>query len=497
MHDELWQQSSSLINNQQYEQALMLLEAALPENPNDAELLTMMALACAFVRPESALILVKRSLAQDGSYGQSYYVQGVILEELARLEEAVVSYETGCRFAPTHLAMLEKLCIASFQMAKQSGSLQDFLRSLAWYDRYLAQDQSKARAYQNRAMIYQVLKRYAEARADVETALSIEPDLSGALASKGILLLREGDYRQGWQYYAHRAAAMPELERYQDAAVPLWNRDVRRPCRLMVYEEQGWGDTLHFSRYIPLLQAYGFDVVFKCDACLEDLFRASYPGVHIFTDGLPPAGVEAQISVMDLPQVFTPTLNDIPYPQGYLHAPPDIRTAWQHKLSADGFGSRPKIGLVWTSARANIEHQRNVALSDIAFLFDYPADFFCLQQVIPTEEQSAAAAVANLHHYPLHSFAETAGLTAQMDWVISVDTSVAHLAAGMGKETWILLGYHADFRWLLDRHDSPWYSAARLFRKQTFDDWSSVWRELAQEMARKCLPYRGKYSRIK
>ncbi|PJG84939.1 glycosyltransferase family 9 protein [Conservatibacter flavescens] len=160
-------------------------------------------------------------------------------------------------------------------------------------------------------------------------------------------------------------------------------------------------------------------------------------------------------------------------------------TQWQHNIQQH-FNHKIKIGLCWTSIRENVPHNRNIKLGEILFLLEKNAEFFCLQQVIPEYEQGLFAQFQNLHHFSLNSFAETAGLIEQMDLVITVDTSVAHLAGALGKKTWLLLGYHADFRWLLDRDDSIWYSSIKLFRQTKFGDWSDVFDNLSHALNEFC-----------
>lgn len=192
--------------------------------------------------------------------------------------------------------------------------------------------------------------------------------------------------------------------------------------------------------------------------------------------------------MMSLPYHFGTTLENIPLAAGYLEAEPKFKEKWRLKLARQRVSNEAKklkIGVVWAGSNEHrLNHFRNIPLTHFARLFEWETEFHCLQKEITESDREAVKNHQNVAVWDneLKDFSDTAGLVAQLDLVISVDTSVAHLSAAMGKPTWILLSHSPDFRWLLDRTDSPWYHCVRLFRQGTEQDWQAVIEQVKQTL---------------
>ena len=242
---------------------------------------------------------------------------------------------------------------------------------------------------------------------------------------------------------------------------------------LFIHSEQGFGDTLQFVRYLPLVKSLGGDIVFEVREELYDLLL-DFPGVDkltVLSVGHPPQeAYDCCIPLMSLPGLFKTTLATIPDSVPYISASPEKQVYWQRRIN----GGQPKIGLVW-AAKPTDENQKSCPLEMFQSLFDLRRTaFYSLQKGDAAAElKIAAPGVVNLAD-DFKTFADTAGAIKCLDLVISVDTAVAHLAGAMGKPVWLLLPWAADWRWLTDRTDSPWYPTMRIFRQSRPGDWKGA-----------------------
>jgi hypothetical protein len=243
---------------------------------------------------------------------------------------------------------------------------------------------------------------------------------------------------------------------------------------VLLHAEQGFGDTLQFCRYVPRVAARGLRVVFEVQPALRGLLE-QLPGVAAFvTRGDPLPDFDVHCPLLSLPMAMATRLDSIPPMQPWLAADPHKVAQWAQRL---GERRRQRIGLAW---QGNTSHDndlnRSIGLARLAPLLAADADFVSLQQQVPARDREPMAALPNLRDLggELRDFTDTAALVENLDGVISVDTSVAHLAAAMGKACWVLLPWVADWRWMLEREDSPWYPSMRLFRQPAAGDWTEV-----------------------
>jgi tetratricopeptide (TPR) repeat protein len=313
------------------------------------------------------------------------------------------------------------------------------------------------------------LSRLDEAERELRRALALAPTLASAQFDLAFCLLLAGRLEEGWAWYEKRwndVARMPrppfwrpELE-WQGPAQPLAGR------RLLVYAEQGLGDAIQFARYLPPLQALGAHVVCAVPAPLVPLLENSFPGIECLrAEG----GVQADLHValLDLPGRLGTGLSNIPASPRYLRAPADRVAPWRERLAP--WKGKFKVGLAWSGMRRQVNNRnRAVALSQLAALFELPGvQCFSLQQADAGPYTDVRPTAQQLVDFTREwrDFGDSAAMVEQLDLVVSVDTATVHLAGALGTPTFALLPPNPDFRWLLDREDSPWYPAMRLLRR--------------------------------
>lgn len=242
---------------------------------------------------------------------------------------------------------------------------------------------------------------------------------------------------------------------------------------MLVCLEQGLGDFIQFVRYIPMIEAMGANVILEVHAALVPLIRTLNGSFKIITKGEALPDSDCYCPIMSLPLAFRTTLETIPNEVPYLSTIPQKQIEWQRRL---GSKVRTRVGLAWsgTSDHKN-DYNRSISLRHLSPLLDLDIEFHSLQKEIRADDEAILMnSPIHAHQEELLDFADTAALISELDLVISVDTSVAHLAGALGKPVWILLPYVPDFRWLLERSDSPWYPTARLFRQDRLGDWANV-----------------------
>lgn len=292
-----------------------------------------------------------------------------------------------------------------------------------------------------------------------------------------MLRLLRGDLAGGWPGYEARRQLMDQLGPFRDEpAVPWRAPDDLRGQTVRVVLEQGAGDCVQFARYLPLLAGRGarVELVPPAGSPLRPLLEGmqAVAGWVPQVTSAPPADVV--VPLLSLPLAFGTTLASIPAEVPYLAAPAERLEAWRARLAATG-DRRPRVGVVWwgNASFAN-DRQRSIPLARFAPLLQRRnLAFHVLAHELREGEAGPAAELAAVHG-GIRDYADTAALVALMDLVISVDTSVAHLAGAMGRKVWVLLPNEPDWRWLLGRNDSPWYPTARLFRQSARGDWNGV-----------------------
>lgn len=422
---------------------------------------------------------------------------------LAHYQEAVKRYPNSAK-AHIRLGMLHKVD----NQAKQA---------LDCFNTAIALNDNSALAYQKRGELYSRINRPNDAIIDYEKALSIDGDLyqyyyavafayralgrlddaleyyrlwrrlgegkrhkqDRAIAdfSESMIWLLKGHYQLGWQLYEGRWVAV-SAKHYRNFKQPLWLGEDISDKHILLHAEQGYGDTLQMFRYVELVASKAARVTLEVNGAILRLLKNN---THIDVIGkesvLP--DFDIQCPLMSLPMAFKTTLETIPPVKKMFKADAKNEAIWAEKVNQKivHTAHKPNIGFV---ATGNMKHSNDLARSltfqQVVKFLPLEANLFCLQKEFRPDNAKFLDNNQHIHYFgrQLADFADTAALIARMDLVITVDTSVAHLAASMGKPTWILLPFAPDFRWLLDRADSPWYPSAKLYRQTTIGDWDEV-----------------------
>jgi len=310
-------------------------------------------------------------------------------------------------------------------------------------------------------------------------ALEINPDYIEAHIHLAHALLTTGDLAQGWIENQWRWKSCDSDPR-RNFTQPLWNAARRDARSVLLTTDQGIGDTLQFVRYASMMNDRCETVLLQCHAELVSVLQGVAGVSAVFPHGATLPDFDAHFPLLSLPRVFATTLETIPAHVPYLAADPNRAAAWAAKLAQD---RRLKIGLVWAGNPTHKnDRNRSIPLAALAPLSRIPgAVFVSLQKGSPAGQAPSLPDGMMLMDYTadLHDFADTAALIANLDLVISVDTAVVHLAGAMAKPVWTLLPFVADWRWFLNRTDSPWYPTMRLFRQPAAGDWSAVVSDVA------------------
>ena len=450
---------------------------------------------------QSAIDYLDRALTIKPDYAEAYNNRGTALQELKRLEEALASYDQALRIKPDYaeaysnrgnaLRELKRLdeALANYDQAlrikpnyaeaysNRGNALRELKRldeALANYDQALRIKPNYAEAYSNRGNALRELKRLDEALASYDQALRIKPNYAEAHWNESLCRLLKGEFEAGWQKYEWRWLRRDRTELPRSYPQPLWlGKEDLAGKTVLLYGEQGFGDTLQFSRYVRHVAALGAEIVLEVPGALLPLFSELEGKPTLVTKRSSLPAFDFHCPLMSLPLAFKTGLADIDGAP-HLRVPEDRLTAWKTRISAAG---TPRVGLVWSgSAVHKNDSNRSISLGEFKHLLVNGPAFFCLQKEIRESDQIALKSLPMVRTFAsdLTDFADTAALVSLMDVVITVDTSVAHLAGALGKKVWILLPYVPDWRWLLDRSDSPWYDSATLFRQPKIGDWASV-----------------------
>jgi tetratricopeptide (TPR) repeat protein len=494
-------------------EAIGWFDASLAVKPEQTNALGNRAGALRYLgRLDEALGSCDAALAIDAAYAEGHNTRGLLLTQLGRPEEALAALDRAVALNPSHPAFWNNRGVALAALARQDEAAAAFGRALtlapgfadalsnraaalralgrldeaqAACDQALALEPGHADAWVNRGCIQRDQGRHAEAMAAFDQALAVKPDHVEAAWSRALLHLVTGDYAAGWRGFELRWKR-PELMAYVPGpGAPLWLGETPIAGRtLLLRSEQGLGDSMQMLRYVPRLAALGARVLLAVQPPLETL-AAAVPGVHALVrpgDPLPPHDV--QTPLMSLPLAMGTLEDAIPWDGPYLAAPPGQAEAWAARL---GPRRGLRVGLAWSGNPKHLnDRNRSLALATLAPLLDQDAGFVSLQKdhAPADRERLADLGVATA---ALGDLGDTAGLITQMDLVISVDTSVAHLAGAMGKPVWLLLPFAGDFRWGVRGDTTPWYPTARLFRQAAPGAWAGVVGRAAEAL--RALPH--------
>ncbi len=443
-------------------------------------------------------------------YAHAHYNLGIVRQEERRYSEAIACYREALRLQPAATGAIGALAV-SLQLI---GELDD---SVAEYRRYLDRAPQDTSARLNLATALQMSRRFSEAEAEyhrlgtspspsVEVyvqmgncaqalgkltdaaqrfrkAIALDPERDEPHFRLGAALLAAGDFRNGWPEYEWRLRRVA-----RDYSVPVWDGRALNGQRIILYSErgQGLGDTLQFVRYVPLVERRGGDVILAVQPQLFPLLKASAFGQLVAADQTELPNCEYQAATMSLPRIFCTALDSIPAEVPYLAADSELVGVWRHRLQPyPGF----RIGIHWHGSEIAVRDGRVIPLQEFEALARVPGVTLVSLQKSEGHDQITAVAASfdvvefgdelDEHHGVLM---DSAAIMKNLDLVVTNDTVIAHLAGALGVPVWVALLYSAEWRWLTERDDSPWYPGMRLFRQPRVDDWRRTLSQMAEEL---------------
>nr|WP_080435641.1 tetratricopeptide repeat protein [Burkholderia ubonensis] len=428
---------NALLGLERYADAAHAYGEALSRRPDDIDALRNRAAALrALGAFDDALVHYDRALATTGPRPELLYQRALTLQQLGRYDDALAGHVAAAGAPADAAQALFTRAVARQQLGEHDAALADFVR-----------------------------------------ACERDPHHGAARRAEAFCRLLMGDFDTGWRQHEARWQAADVMLHRRHADRPMWHGDASIAGRtVLLHAEQGYGDTLQFCRYASLVHDRGATVLVEAPAALGELLATLRGVSRVVTEGQPTPAFDLHCPLMSLPYAFRTMLDTVPADVPYLHTDARRRAAWAGRLDALAPPRRLRVGLAWSgNPRHANDENRSLPFAGLAPLLALDATFVSLQpQVRARDAQAFAASGVVSFDDALTDFAETAALVDALDLVISVDTSVAHLAGALGRPVWVLLPRVPDWRWLLERDDSPWYPSATLFRQARPGDWPSV-----------------------
>jgi tetratricopeptide (TPR) repeat protein len=462
------------------EEALAAIDRALALAPDDFEALNGRGIVLLKLgRTADALAAFERAAALEPRFLGARLNRGTALAQLGRAEEAVAEFDAVLALTPGHAETIYNRGVAL-------GSLGRHAEAIASYDRALAIRPDYLKALVSRGMSGQALNRHEEALADCARALALDRNNADAHHNEALARLTLGDYRRGFEKYEWRWQRTGMPARRRSFGKPLWLGEYPLARKtILLHAEQGLGDTIQFARYAPLIARTGAKVVLEVQPELKELLERVEGVTGVVARGEELPAFDVHCPVGSLPRALRTEPATIPAESPYLKASEERLARWRARIERL---PSPRIAIAWAGGAGHVnDRNRSIALAMLAPLLALDRiGFVSIQRELRSGDAEALARFPQLLHVgaELADFDDTGAVVSLVDVVISVDTSVVHLAGALGRPTWILVPFSPDWRWMLAREDSPWYPTARLFRQPAPGDWDSVIAKVSEELAR-------------
>ena len=491
-----------------FDEALLCYDAAIKINPAVAEIYCNRGTALKELgRLDEALLDYEKAINHKLDFAQAYYNRGNALKELQRFNDAMSDYNKAIEIKPDYAESYNNL-------GNVLKELKRFDEAIFHYEKAISIKSDYAESYSNCGLVLQQIKRlddallyckkavlikpqdadlhinygnalqenrqFDEALFSYEKALVLRPEYPEAHWNLSLHNLLVGNLNAGWKGYEWRWKCKKMLKNIpvRNFSQPLWlGAQSPKDKTILLYAEQGLGDTIQFCRYVPLVAQLGAKIVLEIQAPLVKLLSHSEGVGQVFTQGDQLPEFDFQCPLLSLPLVFRTEIDSIPQAV-HIHLDEMKLKYWQAQL---GTRKTMRVGIVWSGNPSHKnDHNRSMALSDLIPFLPSECEIFSLQKEIRDHDREVLTKNPKIRHFGnvLQDFTDTAVLCQLMDLIISVDTSIVHLAGSIGKRTWVLVPYDPDWRWLLERSDSPWYPSAELFRQEEHGNWNSPLRKI-------------------
>jgi tetratricopeptide (TPR) repeat protein len=506
--DVFYNCGAALWNRGRAPEAIEMLDAALRARPDYPEALCLGGFILSEAgQPEAALRFYGQALKFKPDYVIALSNSGKLLFDLCRFDEALVVFDKALALAPGNpdgwnnragalreLGRLEEaindcrqalllrpdFAEATLNYGTALMKLDRHEEALPIYGKAKTQKRDFAPAICGEGLTLQALGRFDEALAAFDEAVRLG-DVD-AVSNRGCLLLMQGDFERGWEGYESRWLAGRSLKEALGVKFPVWSGKIVEGERILVMNDHGLGDTIQFSRYSMLAAREGADVTFLCPGKLHRLF-ATLNGVRLVDKIDVSETFDTQIALSSLPRAFGTRLESIPAPIPYLKPERELQSKWAARIGAHGF----KVGICWQgNPNPQADMARSIPLTVFASLSAKPnVRLISLQKGAGTEQLQNLPEGMNVETLGddfdagADAFVDTAAVMASLDLIVTCDTSIAHLAGALGLPVWVALKKVAEWRWLSEREDSPWYPTMRLFRQERRGDWSALFARMA------------------
>lgn len=418
---------------------------------------------------DEAIDHYQKALRLDPNLVQAHVNLASLLQQKSRFAEAIACYKQALKVLPDHPTILHDLGNALKACGDYDEAILTFKQALSLNTQYAEALNSLGVTYKEAGQCDRAIDCY-------DQAIAIQPDYADAHWNRTLAQLLKGDLARGWSHYQAHYEALKTRTTVPGDEHPLWHGEPLNGRRILVRFEQGLGDNLQFIRYLPQVKQRGGTVIYQAKPALHALLEG-FEGIDELIEATSeqdiPVEYDLQISLMDLARVFNTSLDNIPAHVPYLRPDPERVAAWQETFGHSG----AKVGLAWAGSPFHRnDRNRSCRMNTLAPLLQTEGTHFYGLQTGPAGQEAQphpSERFNNLGHR-LGDLSDTAAAIAHLDLVISVDTAVLHLAGALGKSAWGLLPYAPDWRWMLDRTDTPWYPTLRLFRQNSPGAWAAM-----------------------
>ena len=474
---------AAFMQAKQFAQASDCYAEALKQFPTDAHLHYCKGVA---------LHQNKQLTEAASSYSQALQLNPKLVEafenlaeaqtELQLFDDALLSVRAAIQLQPNRAISYTRLARILIRLGKYTDAIQASTHALQL-------DPKSATTYLIRSNAHRGLNELKQSIADLHKAIALDPNNPEYLYNMSFDLLLNEEFDEGWTCYEARFQTENFLKSTPQMVSPRWHgAESLEGKTIVICPEQGLGDQIQFGRYALILKGMGAHVIMPVAPSLVDIMQSMHPDIHVTSSLISATDLphhDFHVPLMSLLGIFKTDLSSIPCADRYISPNATIAAQWAIRFANT---SKLQVGITWSGNPIHVnDHNRSMSLAQLRPLFDLDVDWHILQtEIRPADE-------ALLPHTPLKdwraelsSLHETAGLLDQLDLLITVDTSVAHLSAALGKPTWLMLPFAPDFRWLLNRSDSPWYPSVQLFRQPQPADWASVVTHVCDTLTQPC-----------
>lgn len=427
-------------------------------------------------KDKDALAYFEKAIKIDRNYPNLYYNYAKALANAGSINEAVTYYLKSIEHS-------QNLIDSFYNLGCIYQDLKQFESALHYYQKVIKKDTKHYASLNNIGQINHILRNIPEALKYFDKALEINPNYHLAKWNKALSLILSGKFIEGWELYENRwYLSNFQDKRHQKIDLLKSIKNITGK-KILVWWEQGFGDVIQFSRYLLELQKLNAEVTFEVQKPLKSLFESMNKKIKV-VDFINSKNGEFnyQIPVMSLPMLFKTDVKNIPNHIPYLFSDTNKKEIWKKNLNSK---ITKKIGIAWSGAKQNKKLKfRSIPLKIFSEIFNSQYEYHSLQKEYFQNDEELFSKLKNFytHENKLHDFSDTAALIDNMDIVITIDTSVAHLAGSIGKKVWIIIPYMDDYRWFMDINFSPWYPTAKIFRQKKINEWDEVINEIKKEL---------------